>query len=122
MTTHIKETILAVRAAADLSGFKYRAVTLGGLVAAAPGLAAGLLKYGCTSGYDASVIIDGITKGQIGAAISTVGYPLTVTTSGFLVAATSGQQTIGRALATGASGDLIEVAVDFNQLAISIVA
>lgn len=122
MTTHISETLLAVRATQDLTGFKYRAVTFGGAVAATSLAAAGLLKYGCNSGYDASVIIEGITKGQIGAAVSTAGYPLMITTSGYLIAATSGQVTVGRAISTGASGDLIEVLADFDQSAIAIVA
>lgn len=121
MTTHINETFLAVRATQDLSGFKYRAVTFGGVVAASPAAAAGILKSGCTSGYDASVIHSGLTKVQIGAAVSTAGFPLTITTSGFAIAASSGGLTCGRALSTGASGDIIEAALNFGTIAASVV-
>jgi hypothetical protein len=121
MTTHIRENLLGVRATQDLTGFKYRAVTYGGAVAATAAAAAGLLKYGCNSGYDASVVTDGITKAQIGAAVSTLGFPITITTSGFVIAASSGGLTIGRALSVGNSGDLIEVSVDFTDLSASVV-
>lgn len=121
MTTHISETFLAVRAAQDLTGFKYRAVTHGGVVAAVPLAAAGVLKYGCNSGYDASLVIEGISKIQIGAAVSTAGWPLTITTSGYAIAATSGTPTVGRAITSGASGDLIEASLDFMDLGIAIV-
>ena len=54
----------------------------------------------------------GVVKGWAGAAVTTVGYPVTVTTSGFLIAASSGGQCVGRAFAAAASGDLFPVLMD----------
>ena len=50
--------------------------------------------------------------------VTTAGYPLAGTSSGFLIAATSGQNVVGKYLGTAAaaSGDIISVGVDFTTL------
>lgn len=123
MTVHITEEMMGFVATADLSApsAKYKVVTIGGTIAASLPQALGVLKYGTSSGGNGSAIYAGVTKAFVGGAVSTVGWPLTVTTSGFLVAATSGQLTCGRAMAVAASGDVAFVAVDFKTLGYSAV-
>lgn len=123
MTTHISEDLLGVVATVDLSipAYKYKVVNLNGTLAAGPALAAGILKYGANSGGTASVIVHGITKVFIGAAVSTLGFPLTVTTSGYVIAASSGGVCFGRAFTTGASGDIISAAMDFTAIGASVI-
>jgi hypothetical protein len=123
MTTHITEDLYGVVATVDLSApaLRYKIINLNGTLAAGPNLAAGILKYGANSGGTASAITFGITKAFAGAAVGTVGYPLTVTTSGYLIAASSGGVTIGRALATCASGDIVSATVDFRMLGASVI-
>ncbi|CAB4164986.1 hypothetical protein UFOVP820_1, partial [uncultured Caudovirales phage] len=118
MTTHIDEDFYVISAAEDLSvaGAKYKAVTLNGTIAQSAVRAFGILKYGASSGGNASVVYEGLTKGFVGAAVSTLGWPLTVAASGWLVAANSGQQAVGRCLAVVASGDIAPVAVDFKSV------
>ena len=115
MATHIREEFYGVEATADLSGFKYRAVTLNGTVAASLLRCAGILKTGCTSGGVAQTVMEGITKAQFGGAVSTIGWPITITTSGWAAAASSGGLACGRALETCNSGDIAMVAVNFNM-------
>lgn len=118
MTTDLKYQAMPVVAGADLdtAASLFKAVTLGGTIAASPNLAAGILRHGGKTGEHLSVIYEGITKVLVGAAINTVGFPLTVTTSGFIIAASSGGASIGRALTTAASGDLVQAAVDFKTI------
>ena len=70
------------------------------------------LRHRWRLGYNATAIMDGVTKAFIGGAVSTLGYPLKIANSGWLVAASSGDVYVARALAIGGSGDLLEVAVD----------
>lgn len=123
MTVHIDEDVITISAAADLSaaGAKYKAVTIGGTIAASPATAIGILKYGASSGGNASAVYEGLSKAYVGVAVSTLGWPLTVTTSGWLTTATSGNQTVGRALALAASGDIVPVAIDFKNLGTSVI-
>lgn len=118
MTTDLKYSAMPVTAGADLdtAASRFKAVTLNGTIAANPNLAAGILRHGGKTGETLSVIYEGITKVLAGAAISTVGFPITVTTSGFIIAASSGGTSIGRSLTTCASGDLVQVAVDFKTI------
>lgn len=123
MTTHISEEMYGVVATVDLSSpaLKYKIINLNGTLAANATQAAGILKYGANSGGTASVVAYGITKAFAGAAVSTVGFPITVTTSGYLIAASSGGLTVGRAMATCASGDIVSAAVDFRMLGASVI-
>jgi len=100
----------------------YHAVSIAGTIAATPALAIGVLRGKAILGAQAPVVIHGITKVMVGAAITTPGYPITVTTSGWFIAATAaasggpvGTGHIGRLLTTGAvaSGDLVTAFVDF---------
>jgi hypothetical protein len=118
MSTDIDFKMLQVQAGADLSGegSKFKAITIGGTIAAGPNLAAGILRHGAQQGANVSLAYHGVTKVLAGAAVSTVGFPLKVTTSGWIIAAASGDVSIGRALATAASGDLVQAFVDFVSL------
>lgn len=118
MSTDLKYSALPVVAGADLdtADSRFKAVTLNGTIAANPNLAAGILRHGGKTGETLSVIYEGITKVLAGAAVSTVGFPVTITASGFVIAASSGGVSIGRALATCASGELVQAAVDFKTL------
>lgn len=122
MTTHIDEDFYGVGATEDLStaGAKYKVITLNGTIAQSPVRAFGILKYGASSGGNASIVYEGLTKGYVGGAVSTVGWPLTVAASGWLTAAASGNQIVGRALAVAASGDIAPLAVDFKSAGIYI--
>ena len=116
MTTHIREENLQVTAAEDLStaAMRYKAVTFAGTIAPDSKRVAGILKYSANSGDIATVIIEGISKGDCSTAVSTAGWPLKVVTSGWLAAAASGDQIIGRYIGqiATASGDRIPVAFD----------
>lgn len=122
MTTHIHEEFYGISATEDLSvaGAKYKCVTLNGTIAQSTVRAFGILKYGASSGGNASVVYEGLTKAYVGGAVSTVGWPLTVSASGWVTAAASGNHTIGRVLAVAASGDVAAVAVDFKSTGIYI--
>lgn len=115
MTTHINGMGYQVRAAEALA--KFRAMTLAGTIAQAEDKrVAGICVTDGASGYNATAIMSGITKAFIGGAVSTIGYPLKIANSGWLVVCASGDQQFARALNTGASGDLLEVAVDAFSL------
>jgi len=109
---------LTVTATDDLSiaGARYKAITLGGAIAASTSRAAGVLITSTRSGEFASAIYEGFVKVIAGATVTTLGYPLTITTSGFFIAASSGGSHCGRALAAAASGDLIPAFVDFTTV------
>lgn len=117
MTTHIREESYQVTATEDLSGAKYKAITLAGTIAQAADRAArvgGIMRYAVNSGQNTGAIYDGITKAFVGGAVSTPGWPLMVANSGFLVAATSGALTHARlAQASASSGDVAAVFAAF---------
>lgn len=98
---------VTVDAGADLSAMQYKAIAVGGTIAATTTLTVGLLqnKPGA-SGRRAALAYHGQMKAYAGAAI-TVGAKVMVTTSGFIIAATSAGNVAGLALATAASGDLM---------------
>lgn len=116
MTTTVNErnTITVVAAEALTSAnHKYKAIAIGGTITPTVGLAIGLLVTSVQSGGHASVCYEGITKAWAAAAVASGGTALTVTTSGFLTSAVSGDYTIARALEPASSGDLFRVAIDF---------
>jgi len=92
---------------------RYHAVSFAGLVVGSSSRAAGILVTSARSGERVSVVYEGIAKAAIGGTVTTLGYPLKITTSGWLVVAASGDATCGRATVACASGDLAEVMVDF---------
>jgi hypothetical protein len=118
MTTEQKIELMTVTAAQDLTvaDALYHAVTLAGTIAANTSRIAGVLRFKASSGQQASVIYQGIAKVMAGAAVTTLGYPLTVTASGWFIAASSGGAMVGRALSAAASGDLFPAAVDFKAI------
>ncbi len=124
MATDLDMDLIQITAGADLDAdaVKFKAVTLAGTIAATPLLAGGILRHGAKNGETVSLAYKGTFKALFGAAVSTVGYPLTVTTSGFIIAASSGGASVGRSLTTVASGDLAKAMFDFSVLGYSVVA
>lgn len=109
---------MTVTAAQDLTvaDCLYHAISLAGTIVGSTSRVAGVLRMKASSGQQASVVYEGLTKVMAGAAVTTLGYPLTVTASGWFIAASSGGAQVGRALAAAASGDLIPAMVDFNTI------
>lgn len=80
------------------TGHLFKAVTVAGKIAANGQAAVGLLQFCANSGGGVSVAIGGVCKYVAGATVNS-GDALTVTTSGYLQAATSGSYIVGRNLA-----------------------
>lgn len=99
-------------------GVLHKAVTVNGTIAPTAALAAGFLKSKGKSGESVAVAIEGVVKVWAGAAISTVGYPVTITTSGFVIASVNCGYTIGKAFATANSGDLVPILCDVANLGV----
>lgn len=101
----------------------FKAITIGGTIAASPLQAGGVCRSQAVPGQGVSAIYKGECKLKVGAAINTVGFPLTITTSGWFIAnATSGSATIGRALTLASSGDMVRALVDFSDLSAAAVS
>ena len=119
MTTELKNSKLQITAGADLDtpASRFKAVTVGGTIAASVTYqAAGILYHGGKTGEQLSVVYEGITKVYAGAAVTSAGQQLKITTSGYIIAAVSGDLSIGRSLAFCASGDLVQAFVDFKNI------
>jgi hypothetical protein len=119
MTTDNKFSEYAIVAGADLDtpASRFKAVTIGGTIAASVTYqAAGILRHGGKTGETLGVVYEGITKVIAGAAISSGGVQLKITTSGYIITAVSGDLTIGRSLNFCASGDLVQAFVDFKNI------
>ena len=119
MTTEGSFCMRTFTAAATLNNdCLFKAITIGGTIAASPLQAGGVCRSQAVAGQGVSAIFEGDCKVRVGAAINTVGFPLTVTTSGWFIAnTTSGSATVGRNLELASSGDTIQAFVDFRQLA-----
>lgn len=99
---------IAITSSDDLSAAQYTAVDALGQTAAASENAIGLLQNKpAAAGRQAQVGYHGHMKAYAGAAI-TAGATVMVTTSGFIITATSAGNTCGQALTTAASGDLFD--------------
>lgn len=124
MATDLEYKIMPVVATVDLSGsgVDFKAVTFGGAIAPSNLQAAGILRNGGKIGETVSVMYQGVFKAQFGTAVNTAGYPLAITTSGFVIAGSSGSSTIGRSIAISASGDIAQAYFDFRNLGYSVVA
>ena len=88
----------------------HKAVTHAGNFAADLTMCAGILKSKGKAGQEVRVAVDGTVKAYVGAAVTTPGCPLTVTTSGFLAVGTHTLPFLGRlagASAPANSGDLV---------------
>jgi hypothetical protein len=115
MATDLWKMSIPVRAGADLSAAtsQFKAVTFAGVIAATSVAAAGILRYGGKNGENSTLDVLGVFKAQFGTAVGTAGYPLKATTSGFIVAAASGDDVIGRAMTITASGDIAQAMFNF---------
>lgn len=119
MTTHIDEKKYQIQAGQDLTAdsVMHHAISIvAGTITAVPRAAGGVLKTKVNSGNNAAIVYDGITKVAVGAAVSTAGWPLTITTSGWFTVSASGDFVVGRSLGTAASGSLLEAFVNFQNL------
>jgi hypothetical protein len=118
VTTHGRQNLWSIVAATDLSAAssRFKAVNFAGLIAGSTSRIAGVLVTSAKSGERVSVVYEGVSKVLAGGAVSTLGYPLSVNSDGFFVAAASGAPHIGRATATCASGDLVEAFVNFENI------
>lgn len=115
MTTHGRQNAWSIVATEDLSvaTARFHAISFAGLVVANSSRAAGILVTSARSGERVSAVYEGVVKAAISGTVTTLGYPLKITTSGWLTVAASGDATCGRATAACASGDLAEVFIDF---------
>lgn len=95
------------RAGADLSAGQYKAVTIGGTIAANNTTALGLLQNKPQANEDASMRVAGRSRYRAGAAVDS-GSLLMVTTSGWLIAVTSGSLPCGQAFEGVSSGSIGE--------------
>ncbi len=105
---------LTVPTATDLSAKanQYKAITVGGTIAASAATAIGLLQHNPRSSAVALTLgVLGTMKAHAGAAVNS-GARLTVTTSGYIIAATSANiaagDVRGTALEGASSGDLFK--------------
>jgi hypothetical protein len=103
-----------IKAAADLSSYKYRAVTVGGTLAASGAACIGILQNAAGNGQDATAAYQGRSKYVAGAAV-TAGARLGVQSGGWLVTVASGDATqmVGTALGTVSSGETGEAIINF---------
>lgn len=108
----IKTTFQALE---DQRTLQYQAVTLAdGLVANNGGEATGILLNKPNTGEHAEIGIMGEMKYRAGGAIS-ISKAITVTTSGYMTAAASGDYIVGSAKATITSGSLGTGYFDFTK-------
>lgn len=114
MTTHVRKNQTTVVAGQDLTADSalYKALAVGGTIAATNAAALGLLMTKGKTGEHVGVAYEGEVKAWAGAALA-AGARLMVTTSGWLITATDSRSTVGRALEAANSGDLARVLVDF---------
>ncbi len=116
MTTELFTRKRQLIAGADLTGKEYKVVTLDGVICSAAlfNRAAGVLVAGNTTSYHISVAYAGIGKATMGLGCSSVGWPLKIANSGYLVPCASGDFTVARLSdATANSGDIAQVSFDF---------
>jgi len=103
---------IAVDAGADLSAAQYHAIAVGGTIAATNTATMGLLLNKPENAEDASLGYSGRLRFRAGAAV-TAGNGVRVTTSGWLIAATSGYPMCGKSIDTVSSGGIGEGIFDF---------
>lgn len=117
MTTHANHKMRTAVAAQDLAmEAQYKAVTLAGAIAGTTSTVAGILWHYGKTGDFISYVYEGDTEVKVGAAVSTLGFPLKIAASGWLTPAASGDVHVGRAMTTAASGDIVNALVDFKTL------
>lgn len=115
MAYEIPGRTLTLLANADLSAVQFTGVALdntgkGGAPSAGASIL-GILQNKPTSGQEASVMLDGVSKMLVGSATVTAGDKVMVDSAGKAVTATSTNFAIGWALTTGAASTIITVAL-----------
>ena len=99
---------ISIDATADLSSLQYRAIGADGDVAASPSEAHGILQNKPESGQTAALVYQGRSKFRAGGAIG-AGAQITVSASGWLTAAGSGDIVVGKngptAVTSGSVGE-----------------
>ena len=118
MATSGRFMSIQLTAGADLNtgggtGAQYKAIAVGGTIAATSALSYGLIQNKPKNGEDLTVGYSGHMKGVAGAAIATA-VRMMVTTSGYLITCTSGHVPVGKSLAAAASGATVECLFDFT--------
>lgn len=119
MSTSGDKEMVSIVAGADLRAAQYKAVAVGGTIAAANDAAIGILQNKPNTGEGAAVAFAGHMKGVAGAAL-TAGNRVKVTTSGYLAAVASGDGACGKVLTTCTSGSTVEIIADFTNAATTI--
>lgn len=121
MTIEQRVQYLNIVASEDftVAGKLHKAVALNGTIANNARDVCGFVKSKTPSGAGLRVGDGGVIKVFAGAAVSTVGYPVTVTTSGFVIAAPVGSATIGKAFAVANSGDLFPIQADCANVGVA---
>lgn len=115
MSTNQQGIDISISAGADLSAKQFHVVKVNSSAAAVAAGASdttqvGILQNKPTSGQVGSVRVAGVSKAAAGGSI-TAGAAVTSDANGKVVAATTGKQIIGFALAGAASGDIVAVLV-----------
>ena len=120
MTTQNRWFGVTLVAGADLTAAAsmYKALAVGGTIAANNSTAFGLQQSKAKTGEGVTAGYFGEMKAVAGAAISQ-GARLMITTSGFTITATSGTIACGKALVAANSGDLFRGLFDFTAGLIS---
>lgn len=116
MSTSGDKELIQVVAGADLRAAQYKAVAVGGTIAAANNAAAGLLQNKPNTGEGAALAYFGHMKGVAGTAL-TAADRVKVTTSGYLIVVASGDGHCGKVLTTCTSGSTVEILGDFVSAA-----
>lgn len=113
---------IPVSAGADLSsGKQYKAIAVGGTIAAANTATLGLLQNKPKSGEDATIAYAGRIKFVAGAAVA-AGAGVMVTTSGYLITVVSGSLPCGKALEAVSSGGIGEGIFNFANAKTTVAA
>lgn len=97
--------VLHVLAGEDLSARQYHAINISGTLAGTVEASMGILQNKPENGEDAAAGMAGASRFRAGGAV-TAGSRLTVTTSGWVTAADSGDQVVGFAPFAVASGGI----------------
>ncbi|TFG39546.1 MAG: hypothetical protein E4H42_05800 [Chromatiales bacterium] len=108
MSIQGKFETVTIAAGADLSARQHKAIAIGGTIAATSALTIGFLQNKpAATGRSATIGWHGHMKAYAGGSL-TVGDDVMVTTSGFIISATSAGNICGKVLTTAASGDLVD--------------
>lgn len=104
--------VIGKPAAQDLRTHQYKAVTIGGVVAATNAAAMGIQQNKPNNTEDLSIQLGGISRFRAGGAVAANGA-VKVTTSGWFVACASGDLACGKAFEAVTSGSIGEGVFDF---------